>query len=219
MDGALRWMLIMPTARRRISSPAPPPICGLATSDIITWNDYRKEDGQQTFGLLSHISPDGRYVLSTVKDRSVFVPRPGLAFSQLFFPLKGILAAYDREEKRFFALPGADDPRSMCRAIPPGARMANGSIFARNLAAQLEKPADASRVLSPRTNAKSSSSTARNSGSTSIACVQRRKGRKTRAAPRGIRERAQQLFPKILPGRAMDRLLSGLQLHAASTGQ
>ena len=63
----------------------------LATSDIITWDDYRREDGQQTFGLLSQISPDGRYVLSTVKDRSVFVPRPDLAFSQLFFPLKGIL--------------------------------------------------------------------------------------------------------------------------------
>ncbi|MDH7502653.1 MAG: hypothetical protein QHJ82_08080, partial [Verrucomicrobiota bacterium] len=56
----------------------------LATSDIITWNDYRREDGRQTFGLLSQISPDGRYVPSTVKDRSVFVPRPDLAFSQLF---------------------------------------------------------------------------------------------------------------------------------------
>jgi hypothetical protein len=31
----------------------------LAPSDIITWSDYRKEDGQQTFGLLSQISPDG----------------------------------------------------------------------------------------------------------------------------------------------------------------
>ncbi|MHC4751899.1 MAG: hypothetical protein ACYTFW_18750, partial [Planctomycetota bacterium] len=29
----------------------------LATSDIITWNDYRKEDGEQTFGLLSQLSP------------------------------------------------------------------------------------------------------------------------------------------------------------------
>ena len=36
---------------------------------IITWSDYRREDGKNTFGLLSQISPDGRYVLSTVKDR------------------------------------------------------------------------------------------------------------------------------------------------------
>jgi len=83
----------------------------LASSNIITWNDYKKEDGEQTFGLLSQISPDGRYVVSTVKDKSVFVPRPDLAFSQLFFPLKGILCIYDRQTKTFSELPGADDPK------------------------------------------------------------------------------------------------------------
>ncbi|MFQ6036423.1 MAG: hypothetical protein ACE5NM_11355, partial [Sedimentisphaerales bacterium] len=83
----------------------------LATSDIITWNDYRKEDGEQTFGLLSDISPDGRYVVSTVKDKSVFVPMPPLAFSQLFFPVKGILCVYDTQTRTFQSLPGADDPQ------------------------------------------------------------------------------------------------------------
>jgi tetratricopeptide (TPR) repeat protein len=83
----------------------------LATSDIITWNDYRKGDGERTFGLLSQISPDGRFVLSTVKDASVFVPRPDMAFSQLFFPVKGILCVYDRNAGVFAALPGADDPQ------------------------------------------------------------------------------------------------------------
>ena len=29
---------------------------------IITWSDYRKNDGEATFGLLSQVSPDGRYV-------------------------------------------------------------------------------------------------------------------------------------------------------------
>jgi len=78
---------------------------------IITWSDYRRSDGVQTFGLLSQMSPDGRYVVSTVKDRSVFVPKPDLMFSQLFFPIKGILVVYDRQEKRYFPLKGADDPR------------------------------------------------------------------------------------------------------------
>jgi tetratricopeptide (TPR) repeat protein len=82
----------------------------LATSDIITWDDYRKDDGEPTFGLLSQISPDGKVVVSTVKDESVFVPKPGLAFSQLFFPIKGILCIYNRETKTFHSLPGADDP-------------------------------------------------------------------------------------------------------------
>ncbi|HVO28292.1 MAG TPA: tetratricopeptide repeat protein [Candidatus Margulisiibacteriota bacterium] len=78
---------------------------------IITWADYKREDGELTFGLLSRVSPTGRYVISTVKDRSVFVPIPDLMISQLFFPIKGILVVYDREAKTFSALPGADDPQ------------------------------------------------------------------------------------------------------------
>ncbi len=77
---------------------------------IITWSDYKREDGRGTLGLLSQVSPDGRYVVSTVKDRSVFVPVDNLAFSQLFFPIQGILAYYDRQRDVFRSLPGADDP-------------------------------------------------------------------------------------------------------------
>ena len=64
----------------------------LTTSDIITWSDYKRDPANPTFGLLSQISPDGRYVVSTVKDRSVFIAKPDLTFSQLFFPIQGILA-------------------------------------------------------------------------------------------------------------------------------
>ncbi len=83
----------------------------LDTSKIITWNDYRKQDNEQTFGLLSQVSPDGNWVVSTVKDLSVFVPKPDLAFSQLFFPVKGILAVYNRRTRSFYELPGANDRR------------------------------------------------------------------------------------------------------------
>lgn len=81
----------------------------LDSTDIITWNDYRKEDKQPTFGLLSQVSPDGRWVASTVKDLSVFVPKPQLDFSQLFFPVKGIIALFDRTTRAFSELPGAND--------------------------------------------------------------------------------------------------------------
>jgi len=77
---------------------------------IITWSDYRPEDGTKTFGLLCQISPDGQHVVGTVKDRALAVYRPDLAFSQLFFLVKGILATHDRETESFSALPGADDP-------------------------------------------------------------------------------------------------------------
>jgi len=80
----------------------------LAPKDIITWTD--EKNSEQTYGLLSQISPDRRYVISTVKDMSIFVPRQSLAFSQLFFPVKGILCVFDRETGQFRNLPGADDP-------------------------------------------------------------------------------------------------------------
>jgi len=82
----------------------------LDNGNIITWSDYKKDDGRPTFGLLSQVSPCGKCVVSTVKDRSVFVPKPDLEFSQLFFPIHGILAVYYRQSGEFHALPGADDP-------------------------------------------------------------------------------------------------------------
>jgi len=118
----------------------------LATSDIITWNDYRKEDGQQTFGLLSQISPDGRFVLSTVKDESVFVPKPDLAFSQLFFPVKGILCVYDRNAGTFAALPGADDPQFV-QSNPSWSPDGKYIVFARARAYKLKNVSGPRKVL------------------------------------------------------------------------
>lgn len=120
----------------------------LATSDIITWDDFHKQEGPPTFGLLSQISPDGRYVLSTVKDRSVFVPRPDLAFSQLFFPFQGIIAIYDRQTKRFSPLAGADDA-AFVQSNPVWSPDGQRILFARCRAADWKGRTD-STVLSPK---------------------------------------------------------------------
>ncbi len=86
--------------------------CLLKPGNIITWSDYKREDEEPTFGLLSQISPDGNYVLSTVKDLSIFVAvDDNLAYSQLFFPIKGIIGIYDRQNNSFDALNGANDPK------------------------------------------------------------------------------------------------------------
>jgi hypothetical protein len=61
----------------------------LSDEKIITWSDFEKDDGELTFGLLSQVSPDGRYVISTVKDRAVFVATPGSEFWRLCFPGAG----------------------------------------------------------------------------------------------------------------------------------
>jgi tetratricopeptide (TPR) repeat protein len=102
----------------------------LSDDKVITWSDYRQDDRQITFGLLSQISPDGRYVVSTVKDRSIFVPIDELDYSQLFFPIKGILAVYDRETKKYWSLPGANDP-AYCQSNPTWSPDGKYIIFAR----------------------------------------------------------------------------------------
>jgi len=121
----------------------------LVTSDIITWDDYRKEDGEQTFGLLSQISPDGRFVVSTVKDKSVFVPMPDLAFSQLFFPVKGILCVYDRQNHTFQSLPGADDPKYV-QSNPAFSPDGKYIVFARTEAYDLKHTEGQGKVLLTR---------------------------------------------------------------------
>jgi hypothetical protein len=74
----------------------------------ITWNAFRPEDAKSSMGLFTKVSPDGRYLVSTVKETSLFAMLPDVWFSQLFFPIEGYLALYDQAEDRFGALPGAD---------------------------------------------------------------------------------------------------------------
>ena len=122
------------------------PYVSLSEENIFTWSDYRRNDNVNTFGLLSQVSPNGRYVVSTVKDRSVFVAKSNLAFSQLFFPIKGILVYYDSETKKFHALTGADDKKyvqSNASWSPDGKYI----VFARNEAYKLRNLTNDDKVL------------------------------------------------------------------------
>ena len=118
----------------------------LHKDNIITWGDYQREDKMTTFGLLSQVSPDGRFVVSTVKDRSVFVSQDNLAFSQLFFPIKGILVIYDRHTGSFRALPGADDERFV-QSNPTWSPDGKYIVFARSEAYRLENLKNEKNVL------------------------------------------------------------------------
>lgn len=93
----------------------------LDEKDYITWNTFRPEEAQPSMGLFTKVSPCGRYLVSTVKETSLFAMLPDIWFSQLFFPIEGYLAVYDREKRRFAALPGADrtDAVQTCPAWSP----------------------------------------------------------------------------------------------------
>ena len=98
----------------------------IRTRDVIKWPTVRDPAVPRLrAAFMSQVSPDGRYVLSTIDDRDA-VRRAGgrtledkyyvanfldYRFLQVFYPTRGILAWYGRDTKRLQPLPGADDPR------------------------------------------------------------------------------------------------------------
>jgi len=89
-------------------------IADIEDTIVFSLENYRswsKLENRSTFGLFSKISPDGRYIVTTVKDRMVFInydEEERIPYSQLFFPVNGHLAIYDRQTGAINELPGAD---------------------------------------------------------------------------------------------------------------
>ena len=77
------------------------------TSNYLSWT---KLQNRKTFGTFSKLSPNGRYVATTIKDRAVLknfgYSDEEIRYSQLFFPVNGVLAIYDRETEKLMELPG-----------------------------------------------------------------------------------------------------------------
>ena len=98
----------------------------IRTRDVIKWPTVRDPAVPRLrAAFMSQVSPDGRYVLSTIDDRDAARRAGGRTledkyyvanfldyrFLQVFYPTRGTLAWYDRDTKRLQPLPGADDPR------------------------------------------------------------------------------------------------------------
>jgi tetratricopeptide (TPR) repeat protein len=89
------------------------------TTDMISWASFSGETNPQLrIGFMSQISPDGKYVMTTIKPPGTrnsnfyYVANfTDYRFLQVFFPTRGILAWYDRAAKSLRPLPGADDPK------------------------------------------------------------------------------------------------------------
>jgi tetratricopeptide (TPR) repeat protein len=121
--------------------------CRLKPGDIITWSNFKRDDSEPTYGLLSQISPDGKNVLSTVKDLSIFVAvDDNLAYSQLFFPIKGIIGIYNRDDNTYKALAGANDEKYV-QSNPTWSPDGKKVIFAKTEAHVNEKVRASGRAL------------------------------------------------------------------------
>jgi Flp pilus assembly protein TadD len=110
----------------------------IANRNVIRWSSFQVnsevkagDPAVKRFGFMSQVSPSGRYVVTSIGppdntnvhksevpgfangilDRLYSVNYRDLAFRQVFYPTRGILAWYDSKEKSFHPLPGADDPQ------------------------------------------------------------------------------------------------------------
>lgn len=81
--------------------------------NLNTYMSWSKIEKKSTFGLFSKISPDGRYIATTIKDRVVSISpqlnsSESFIYSLLFFPVNGSLAIYDRQTQVLKELTGAN---------------------------------------------------------------------------------------------------------------
>jgi Flp pilus assembly protein TadD len=107
------------------------PHMAIRNQDLVAWSTFRGKLGSKLrVGFMSQISPDARYVVTTVNDpgidqsdyqrrkdpidlvRNYYVANfKDYRFLQVFFPTRGVLAWYSRESAHLQYLPGADDTR------------------------------------------------------------------------------------------------------------
>src|ERR1035437_11189757 len=85
---------------------------------MVNWNPTQEHQfGANRVAFMSQVSPDGKYVLSTVTradtapENNYYVANfKDYRFLQVFYPTRGTLAWYGRATGRRLPLPGADDP-------------------------------------------------------------------------------------------------------------
>ena len=107
------------------------PHMAIRNEDLVAWSTFRGKLGSKLrVGFMSQISPDAKYVVTTVNDpgidqsdyqrrkdpidlvRNYYVANfKDYRFLQVFFPTRGVLAWYSRESAHLQYLPGADDTR------------------------------------------------------------------------------------------------------------
>jgi Tfp pilus assembly protein PilF len=81
----------------------------IGNKQVFTWNSFNPK--WPTNGLFARVSPDGRYVITSVNESMFVTNYLDFRFLQTFYPTRGILAFRERATGKIATLPGADDPR------------------------------------------------------------------------------------------------------------
>jgi tetratricopeptide (TPR) repeat protein len=100
------------------------PNMAIGKQELIQWSSPQgKLKGRARIGFMSQVSPDGRYVATTVNPAAMAAPSQAppsnyyvanfldYRFLQVFYPTRGIVTWYGRQTGVLQPLPGADDPR------------------------------------------------------------------------------------------------------------
>jgi tetratricopeptide (TPR) repeat protein len=88
---------------------------------VLSWSSFSDERAQKRFGFMSQVSPDGKYVITSIDaphSRKAHVADRiyngfyfnNYGFGQVFYPTRGVLGWYSKETGKLTTLPGADDP-------------------------------------------------------------------------------------------------------------
>ena len=96
-------------------------ISAISNDYVLQWSSFSDERSQKRFGFMSQVSPDGKFVITSIdaphtrKARVMDRIYNGFYFShygfgQVFYPTRGVLAWYGKETGKLAPLPGADDP-------------------------------------------------------------------------------------------------------------
>jgi tetratricopeptide (TPR) repeat protein len=88
---------------------------------VLKWSSYADQRTEKRFGFMSQVSPDGKYVITSIDPPHIHKGRvmdriyngqfyDTYGFGQVFYPTLGVLAWYSRETRKMTPLAGADDP-------------------------------------------------------------------------------------------------------------
>ena len=90
----------------------------LKDRDFINWNDFPRDDGLQSTGLFSRVSPDGNNVISTINEIHFLAKITDPYCSQLFYPIQGDIAFYSKEDRKIHILTTGDERREIVQTDP-----------------------------------------------------------------------------------------------------